>query len=131
MMATEDQNWIKNNSKEIIEGSGELIVRKRLKIQLPPGSYDSDFAEVVKASEENYDTLEFTGKVFWDVTEKVLQEMFGADTQAQGIVHVPIDTDVRPKDLLVIRGLDYEISQIAEAPLRGMKVCGLLIRSAQ
>lgn len=131
MMAQQDFDWIKGNSKEIIEATGERIVRKRLKTTLPPGSYDSDFAETTKRSEDDYDTIEFTGKVFWDANEKVLKEMFGADTQAKGIVHVPIDADVRAQDLLMIRGLNYEVAQIQEAPLRGLKICGLLIRSAQ
>ena len=79
MITNKDRDWIKENSKKIIEGSGELIIRKRLKTSLPPDSYDPDYGEVVKESEDQYDQIEFRGKVFWDVTEQLLQETFGAD----------------------------------------------------
>ncbi|MGB3341322.1 MAG: hypothetical protein WBB37_07570 [bacterium] len=131
MITDKDKEWIKDNSKEIIEGSGELITRKRLKTVLPPDSYDSDFGEVVKESEELYDTIEFRGKVFWDVTEQLLQETFGADKNAEAIVHIPDAMDVKAEDILVIRGLEYELKELKEAPLRGMKIAGIIIKSAQ
>jgi len=131
MITDKDKEWIKNNSKEIIEGTGELIIRKRLKTVLPPDSYDSDFGEVVKESEEIYDIIEFRGKVFWDVTEQLLQETFGADKNAEAIVHIPEAVDVKAEDILVIRGLQYELEELKEAPLRGMKIAGIIIKSAQ
>jgi len=131
MINTDDPRFIRNNSKEIIEGTGERIVRKRLKTVLPPDSYDSDFSEVTKESENMYDLLEFTGKVFWDVTDKIFQEIFGADKTASAYVHVPYATDVRAQDILAIRGLEYEVAELAEAPLKGFNVCRLLIRSSQ
>jgi len=131
MNNADDSRFIRNNSKEIIEGSGEQIVRKRLKTVLPPDSYDSDFGEVTKESENNYDLLQFTGKVFWDVTDKIFQKIFGADKTASAYVHVPYATDVRVQDILAIRGLEYEVAELAEAPLKGFNVCRLLIRSAQ
>jgi hypothetical protein len=131
MITEKDKDWIKENSKEIIEGTGELIIRKRLKTDLPPGSYDSDFGEVVEESEELYDTIEFGGKIFWDITEQMLQEMFGEDKHAEAIVHIPDAVDVKADDILVIRGLEYEVDKLKEAPLRGMKIARLTIKSAQ
>jgi len=131
MMNSSDSQFIKANSKEIIEGSGELIVRRRLKTALPPDSYDSAFGEVTKESENQYDEVEFRGKVFWDITDKKFQEIFGADKTASAYVHVPFTIDVRAQDILVIRGSDYEVAELAEASLRGFNICRLLIRSAQ
>ena len=131
VITNKDKDWIKENSKEIIEGTGELIMRRRLKTSLPPDSYDSDFGEVVKESEDQYDQIEFRAKVFWDVTEQMLQEMFGADKHAEAIVHIPDAVDVKAKDILFIRGLDYDIAELKEAPLRGMKIARLTIGSAQ
>lgn len=131
MMTDQDNDFIKESSKEIIEGTGEMMLRKRLKTALLPDSYDSDFGEVVKESEDQYDEIEFRAKGFWNVTDKILQEIFGADKHAAGIVHIPIAVDVRAKDILVIRGLEYEISELKEAPLRGMKIGLLLVKSAQ
>jgi len=131
MITENDKDWIKENSKEIIEGTGEVITRKRLRTDLPPDSYDSDFGEVVKESEELYDTIEFRGKIFWDITEQMLQEMFGEDKHAEAIVHIPDAVDVKADDILVIRGLEYEVDKLKEAPLRGMKIARLSIKSAQ
>lgn len=131
MITRKDKDWIKECSKEVIEGTGEMIIRKRLKTVLPPGSYDSDFGEVVKESEDQYDTIEFRGKVFWDITEQMLQEMFGEDKNAKAIVHIPDAVDVQSRDILTIRGLDYEVDKLKEAPLKGMKIARLIIRSAQ
>lgn len=131
MMNQDDFDFVKANSQEIIEGSGEMITRRRLKTSVPPDSYDSDFGEVVKAGENEYLVLDFRGKVFWNVTEKILQEMFGAGKTADAYVHVPDATDVQAKDILVIRGLEYEVAETVEMPLRGMRILRLLIRSAQ
>jgi len=131
MMIKDDFDFVKANSQEIIEGSGELITRRRLKTSVPPESYDSDFGEVVKEGENEYLVLNFRGKVFWNVTEKILQEIFGAGKTANAYVHVPDATDVQARDILVIRGLEYEVAETVEMPLRGMRVLRLLIRSAQ
>lgn len=131
MMDKNDFDFVKANSQEIIEGSGELITRRRLKTSVPPESYDSDFGEVVKEGENEYLVLDFRGKVFWNVTEKILQEIFGAGKTANAYVHVPDATDVQARDILVIRGLEYEVAETVEMPLRGMRVLRLLIRSAQ
>ncbi len=131
MMNQDDFNFVKANSQEIIEGTGEMITRRRLKTSVPPDSYDSDFGEVVKEGENEYLVLDFRGKVFWNVTEKILQEIFGAGKTADAYVHVPDATDVQAKDLLVIRGLEYEVAETVEMPLRGMRILRLLIRSAQ
>ncbi len=131
MMNADDFQFVKDSSRQVIEATGETITRRRLKTVVPPDSYDSDFGEVVKPGENTYDTLDFKGKVFWNVTEKVLQEIFGADKTADAYVHVPIDTDIQALDILVIRGLEYEVKESIEMPLKGMKVLRLLIRSAQ
>jgi hypothetical protein len=131
MMDKNDFDFVKENSKEIIEGSGELITRRRLKTSVPPDSYDSDFGEVVKEGENEYLVLDFRGKVFWNVTEKIMQEIFGAGKTADAYVHIPDATDVQIQDVLVIRGLEYEVKETIEMPLRGMRVLRLLIRSAQ
>jgi hypothetical protein len=131
MMDKNDFDFVKANSQEIIEGSGELITRRRLKTSVPPESYDSDFGEVVKEGENEYLVLDFRGKVFWNVTEKILQEIFGGGKTADAYVHVPDATDVQVQDILVIRGLNYEVMETVEMPLRGMRVLRLLIRSAQ
>jgi len=131
MMEKSDFDFVKANSQEIIEGSGELITRWRLKTSVPPESYDSDFGEVVKEGENEYLVLDFRGKVFWNVTEKILQEIFGAGKTADAYVHVPDATDVHVQDILVIRGLEYEVKETVEMPLRGMRVLRLLIRGAQ
>ena len=131
MMIKDDFDFVKANSQEIIEGSGEMITRRRLKTSVPPESYDSDFGEVVKEGENEYLVLDFRGKVFWNVTEKILQEIFGAGKTADAYVHIPDATDVQVQDVLVIRGLEYEVKETVEMPLRGMRVLRLLIRSAQ
>jgi hypothetical protein len=131
MMDKTDKDFIKDSSREIIEGTGELILRKRLKTVLPPDSYDSDFGEVVKESENEYDEIEFVGKIFWDVTEQMLQEVFGGEKHADAIVHIPDAVDVKAEDILVIRGFEYEVNKLKEAPLRGMKIAMLLMKSAQ
>lgn len=131
MITKNDIDWIRENSKQIIEGTGEKITRKRLKTVLLPDSYDSDFGEVVKESEDQYDVIEFIGKVFWDITEQLLQTIFGEGKNAEGIVHIPYDVDVRAKDILMIRGLEYEVAEIKETSLKGFNIARLLVRSAQ
>jgi hypothetical protein len=131
MITDNDRQFIKESSKEVIEGTGEMMIRRRLRTDLPPDSYDADFGEVTKESENQDDEIEFRGKVFWDVTEQILQKIFGGEKHADAIVHIPDAVDVRAKDILVIRGLEYEITKLKEAPLRGMKIAMLLTKSAQ
>jgi len=112
MMTKKDMEWIAETSKEIIEATGELIDRWRLVTAVPPDSYDADFGEVVKEGEEQYSIIQFIGKVFWDVSEEILQEIFGAGKITAAIVHIPFAVDVRAKDILIIRGMKYDVVEL-------------------
>ena len=127
MLTDADKAWIKANTEELISGTGELIIRKRLLTTEPPASYDPDYGEVVDKTEEEYADLEFIGKVCWNVTEKLLFKVFGGETVADAIVHVPIADDVLAGDFLVIRDLVpwYEVVKLVEAPLQGFNAAAI------
>uniref|UniRef100_A0A7C6A811 Head-tail adaptor protein n=1 Tax=candidate division WOR-3 bacterium TaxID=2052148 RepID=A0A7C6A811_UNCW3 len=125
MLTEDDKKFIVNTSEEIITGSGEKMIRRRLKTNLPPHSYDSDFGETVKSTEDQYEDLEFTGKVFFKITERVAIQVFGAVIQADAIIHIPIKYDVIASDLIYIRGVQYRILELKEAPLQGFNAARL------
>jgi hypothetical protein len=117
MFNKSDQDLIRSTSKQIIEGTGESIIRRRVKTDIPPHDYDSDFGETHGAPQ--YLEISFTGKVFFSITEKQLIEIFGEVKSADALAHVPFDTDVITGDILLIRGIEYRVREIKEAPLKG------------
>jgi hypothetical protein len=125
MLTKNDKKLIKDTSAEIITGSGEQVVRRRLKTDLPPSEYDSDFGEVAADSMPQYDNITFTGKVFFAITEKILMQIFGEVKTADALIHIPFAIDVIASDTLFIRGIQYRILEIKEAPLKGFSAARL------
>ena len=125
MLNDKDKSLIKDTSTEIIAGSGEWITRRRLKTDIPPHSYDSDFGETTESGENQFDTLTFIGKVFFAITEKILMQIFGEVKTADALIHIPFAIDVIASDILFIRGIQYRILEIKEAPLKGFNATRL------
>lgn len=125
MITKNDKSLIKDTSKEIIQGSGEWVTRRRLKTDVTPQSYDSDFGETVKSNEDQFDIINFVGKVFFQVSEKQTMKLFGEFIASDALIHIPIGIDVIASDILFIRGAQYRILALKEAPLQGFNAARL------
>ncbi len=120
------QDFTRQVSTEIILATGQPITRKRLKTQTPPPSYDFDYGEVLNRSEEEFDSIVYTGKVFFNPEEKLLFTDFGGLIEASAIVHFPADCDLRAGDFLIIDGNWFSIRECSIAPLRGYIACAVV-----
>lgn len=119
MLTKSDKNLIKQTSRQIINGSGEQIIRRRLITDIPPHSYDSDFGEVVNKEENRYSDITFTAKVFYKITDKRTLEIVGELKIGEALLHIPYGIDVISSDIIFIRGIQYKITELKEAPLKG------------
>lgn len=130
MLSAADKAQMAANSVELIGGTGETIVRKRLDTTLPPASYDGDYGEVEVKAEETYLELTLTGKLL-EATEKLLAADFGGQVEADAVVHVGIDDDVAAGDFLVIREQWYEVGTVRESELKSFRACAVRKTSAR
>jgi len=138
MLSQADKDFIAQNSAEVIGGSGETIVRKRLDTTLPPASYDEHFGEVGDKSEETYLELELTGKVL-ELTDKLMLTDFGGNVDADADIHVPYESDVVTGDFLVIgargegqgAGVWYEVGPVKESALKSYLACAVTKTAAR
>lgn len=128
-MSDADKAFIRGNSVEIQEGTGETIVRKRLDTSVRPASFDADFGEVGVKAEEQYLELELVGKVL-DLSEDLMVTDFGGSVSADAIVHVPFASDVVTGDYLVIRSVWYEVGPAKESALKSYLALAVTRRSA-
>jgi len=124
MLSQADKDRMAANSAEIIGGTGETIVRKRLDTTLRPASYDEDFGEVGVKGEETYLELELTGKVL-ELTDKLMLTDFGGNVDADADVHVPYESDVVTGDFLVIRGNWFAVGPVKESALKSYLACAV------
>lgn len=129
-MTEADREFIRQNSIEIQEGTGESIVRKRLDTTLPPASYDENFGEVGTKAEETYLELELTGKVL-ELTEELMLTDFGGSVDADADVHVPFAADVVTGDFLVIRSQWYSVGPVKESALKSYLACAVTKTAAR
>jgi len=130
MLSDADKAAMAANSVEIIGGTGETIVRKRLDTTLPPASYDEHFGEVGDKSEETYLELELTGKVL-ELTDKLMLTDFGGNVDADADVHVPFGADVVTGDFLVIRGNWFAVGPVKESALKSYLACAVTKTAAR
>ncbi|HUT90463.1 MAG TPA: hypothetical protein VMY37_13255 [Thermoguttaceae bacterium] len=120
MLSEADKAGIRATSAEIINSTGESIVRRRYRRDPLPTGYDSDFRELAAgAPEPPHDDLALKAKIFWDVTAKRILAAYGPLEEATALVHLPAGSDVLETDLLIIRGGRFRILWIKEPPLRG------------
>lgn len=120
MLTDADKAGIAATSAELINSTGETIIRRRYRRDPLPAGYDSDFRELAAgAPEPAHDDLALKAKIFWDVTNKKILAAYGPLDEATGLVHFPRDSDVVETDILMIRGGRFRIQWIKEPPLRG------------
>lgn len=125
MISAADKAWVKGNSTEIIELTGQSVTRKRLNTGSPPASYDEEYGEVVTKTEETYSDAAVTVKLFWDPSEELLAKEFGGEIEAAAVAHIKADDDVAAGDFLVIDSDWYEVFRVSEAALGGYKAGAL------
>lgn len=113
-------------SAEIIAGSGETVLRKRLDTTSVPASFDADRGEATDKTQEVYDDLSVVVKVFWNPSEKQMATDFGGYIEAEADVHVPIAADVVVGDYLVVGGNLYDVTVRSPAPLGGFWAVGIV-----
>ena len=130
LLSDADKAWIKANSVDVQEGTGETILRKRLDTELPPASYDEDFGETGVKAEETYLELELTGKVL-ELTDKLMLTDFGGSVDADADVHVPFESDVLTGDFLVIRERWFEVGPVKESALKSYLACAVTKTAAR
>ena len=124
MLSAADKAQMAANSVELIGGTGETIIRKRLDTTLRPAGYDEDYGEATDKTEETYLELTLTGKVL-ELTDKLMLTDFGGNVEADADVHVPYESDVVTGDFLVIRDLWYAVGPVKESALKSYLACAV------
>jgi len=120
LLTTADKASISATSSDLIDSTGETIIRRRYRRDPLPVGYDSDFRELAAgAPEPAHDDLALRAKVFWDVTAKRVLAAYGPIEEATALVHLPHGSEVLETDLLIIRGGRFRILWIKETTLRG------------
>lgn len=120
ILTASDKAQIAAISRQLIESTGESILRRRYQRDPLPEGYDSDFRELVPGSPEPAHTdLELKAKIFWDTTTKRILSAYGPLEEADALIHVPAGSDLLETDMLIIRGGRFRILWLKEPPLRG------------